>query len=309
MPTATAARSASSTSTHPLYDLDAAPPRDVYKLRAHEIWGGNEPAREQMLVPGFEAWLYARPHAGDAAGGDLRFVSTCAAGQIVRFMIADFAGHGAEASDFALRLRALIRKHINTPNQARFVRALNVELARLAQEGRFATAVVQTYFAPTDHFIVCNAGHPRPLLYRAAAATWALLDEQAPGLVGAADAKQTGIANLPLGILAPTTYPQFAFRLEPGDVIISYTDAVTESKAPGGEMLEEAGLLEIARQLPVGSASELGEGLLAALSRWRGGVEPDDDQTLLVLRHNASDPPDNTWARMKALGRLVGLVK
>ncbi len=299
------------TTVHPLYDLDAPPPRDVHKLRAHEIWGGNEPARERVMLPGFEAWLYSRPHDGHAAGGDLRFVSTCAAGQIVRFTIADLAGHGEEASGFALRLRALIRKHINTPNPAKFVRALNVELTRLAQEGRFATAVIQTYFAPTDHFIVCNAGHPRPLLRRVSTGEWELLDERSRGVVDAAHARETGIANLPLGILAPTRYPQFAIRLEPGDIVISYTDALTEAKSPTGEMLGEEGLLRLARALPpqAASAAELGDGLLGAIDAWRAGAPPDDDETVLVLRHDASDPPGGARARVKALGRLVGLVK
>lgn len=297
------------TAAHPLYDLDAPPPRDVHKLRAHEIWGGNEPTRERVMLPGFEAWLYAKPLDGHAAGGDLRFVSTCAAGQIVRFTIADLAGHGEEASDFALRLRALIRKHINTPNPAKFVRALNVELTRLAHDGRFATAVIQTYFAPTDHFIVCNAGHPRPLLCRAATDQWELLDEGTPGVVDAAHARETGIANLPLGIVAPTTYPQFAIRLERDDVVVSYTDAVTEAKDPAGKMLGEEGLLGLARTLPRASAPEIGDALLGALSRWRDGAPAHDDETLLVLRHDASDPPGGARAKVKALGRLVGLVK
>jgi len=295
--------------THPVYDLDSAPPRDVYKLRAYEIWGGNGATREQMLMPGFDAWLCSRPHAGSASGGDLRFVSACAAGQIIRFTLADLAGHGEEASEFALRLRSLFRKHMNTPNPTKFVRALNAELTRMAQEGRFATAVVQTYFAPTDHFIVCNAGHPRPLLFRARTGEWELFDERSPGVIDEERAAETGIANLPLGILAPTAYPQFATRLEPDDMIVSYTDALIEAVSPEGKQLGEEGLLALVRCLGRGSAEELGGALLSAVADWRGGAAANDDETVLVLRHTASDPPDGAWARMRALGRLVGLVK
>ncbi len=294
---------------HPLYDLDSAAPKDRFKLRAYEIWGGNEAVCQQALMPGFDAWLYSRPHAGAKAGGDLRCVSACAAGHIIRFTLADTAGHGQEASGLALRLQGLMRKHMNTPDPSKFVRALNVELTRLALEGRFATAVIQTYFAPTDHFIVCNAGHPRPLLYRAGTGEWSLFDEKSPGLVDAAHAKQTGITNLPLGILAPTTFPQFATRLEPGDVVVSYTDALIEATNAAGEQVGEQGLLRMARGLGVEEPSALGAALLEGVTEWRGRKPADDDETLLVLRHNASDPPDGAWAMVKTLGRLVGVVR
>jgi phosphoserine phosphatase RsbU/P len=297
------------TVTRPVYDLDSAPPKDTYKLRAYEIWGGNGAARQQAVMPGFDAWLYARPHGGAAAGGDLRVVSACAAGQIIRFTLADMAGHGEEASALALGLQSLMRKHMNTPDPSKFVRALNVELTRLQQQGRFATAVIQTYFAPTDHFIVCNAGHPRPLLRRAGTGEWTLLDEKCAGVLDAARAKETGITNLPLGILAPTRFPQFATKLEPGDVIVSYTDSCIEATNPDGEPLGEEGLLRLARGLSGDDPGRLGMALVEAVAAWRGGKPSDDDETVLVLRHNASNPPDGVWPRVKALGRLVGIVK
>src|SRR5262249_30437039 len=149
----------------------------------------------------------------------------------------------------------------------------------------------------------------RPLLYRAAGNTWELFDEKMPGLLDQAHATNTGITNLPLGILAPTRFPQFAIRLEPGDIVVSYTDCLTESNSPSGEGLGEEGLLRLVRGLESLEPPRLGPALLERVAEWRGGSTPDDDETLLVLRHNASDPPDNAWARMKALGRLVGLVK
>ena len=182
-------------------------------------------------------------------------------------------------------------------------------LPRAAQEVRFATAVIQTYFAPTDHFIVCNAGHPRPLLYRAATREWRLFDDKSPGLLDSEHAKESGITNLPLGILAPTTFPQFATRLEPGDIVVSYTDALIEASNADAEQLGEEGLLRLARGLDPGAPAALGQGILDGVSRWRGGAEAADDETLLVLRHNASDPPGGAKAKMKALGRLLGVVK
>lgn len=286
-----------------------APARDVYRLRAYEIWGGNEAASDHISVPGFDAWVYSIPHRGGASGGDLRFVSTCAAGQIIRFTLADISGHGESAGDWALRLRALIRKHINTPNPAKFARALNWECNRLAESGVFATALITTYFCPTDHLIVCNAGHPRPMLYRARDRRWEVFDENSPDTLKPDRARDTGISNLPLGILAPTNYPLFAAPLSPGDLYVAYTDSIIEAADAGGRQIGEPGLREILETLDASDPSAIGPAVLDAVNAHRGGRPADDDTTLLVLRHTATNPPDGFWPRVQALGRLVGLVR
>jgi serine phosphatase RsbU (regulator of sigma subunit) len=284
------------------------PPKDVYKVRAHEIWGGNNAAQDRISVPGFDAHLYAIPWQGQL-GGDLRFVSTCAMGQIVRFTLADIAGHGPEAGEWALRLRSLMRKHINTPNPTKFARALNAEFNRISEAGGFATAIITTYFAPTDHLIACNAGHPRPLLYRARERRWEIFDESAPDVLKPGDARQTGISNLPLGIITPTNYPQFATKLELGDIYISYTDALIEAKSPDGRQLGEQGLMQLVQGLDVTDPARIGPAVLDAIGAHRAGAPSDDDTTLLVLYHNGTNPPDGVWPRVKALGRLVGIIK
>jgi len=289
-----------------------AQPVDIYKLRALEIWGGNQAATERAAVPGFEIYSYCEPYRGAAGGGDVRFVSTCAAGHIVRCTLADVAGHGESASEVALHLRTLMRKHINTPNPTRFARALNSEFRKLAEAGRFATAVISTYFAPTDHMIVCNAGHPRPLLYRAgggpgAARGWELFDQSSPGAVQPARSRQTGISNLPLGILDAINYPQSATRLFAGDIMISYSDALIEASNPAGNELGEAGILAIARTIDLTDPAKIGPSILGAVAAHRGGRPADDDVTLIVQCHNGGDPPPMPLGdRLRA---LVGLAK
>lgn len=286
--------------------------RDAYRLRAYEVWGGSEAASDHITVPGFEAYVYSKPHEGASAGGDLRFVSTCAMGQIVRFTIADIAGHGEPAAGWAERLKAMMRKHINTPNPEKFARALNWEFTRMAREGGFATAVITTYFAPTDHLIVCNAGHPRPMLYRAKDGRWRFFDEGLPDKLSAERSKETGIANLPLGIVGPTSYPMHAARLERGDVFVAYTDALIEAKDAEGRQLGEEGLMRIVEAVGTvpraGDPEAFGRAVLDRVAAFRGGRESDDDTTLLVLDHTATNPPEGPMARLRALGRLVGLV-
>ena len=71
----------------------------------------------------------------------------------------------------------------------------------------FATAIVTTFFAPTRGLTICNAGHPRPLLYRARHRTWECLGDQ--GIAG-----QTQPCNIPLGIFEISDYKQFEIELE-----------------------------------------------------------------------------------------------
>jgi len=292
---------------------------DPHRLRAMEVRGGNDAASDWVSVSGFEAYIYAQPYQNAAVGGDLRFVSTCAMGQIVRFTLIDLAGHGEEAGDTALHLRTMVRRNMNIPNPTNFARAINKEFAGLADCGRFATAVIATYFAPTDHLIVCNAGHPRPLLFHAPAYAagpsdareWQFFDEHSQCVVDARSSGKTGIRNLPLGVIPQTKYPQFATRLERGDILLSYTDALIEATDPAGNMLGEEGLLEIVRGLDIANlrADQIGTAVLEAISAHRAGRPADDDVTLLVLYHTATDPPDGVWSKIKALGRMVGVVR
>src|SRR6185503_12749131 len=141
-----------------------------------------------VVLPGMDAWIYSLPADGEQSvgGGDVHYVSSCAAGALTRLLVADVAGHGASASDTARRLRRMMQAHVNFHTQTRFVRALNREFTALARSERFATAVAFTYDAPVNRLLVCNAGHPPPLIYRKRDGKWSTLHSDA--------------RNLPLGI-------------------------------------------------------------------------------------------------------------
>jgi sigma-B regulation protein RsbU (phosphoserine phosphatase) len=259
-------------------NLDPTAPRPV-AMQCMEIRGGTQAVEEAVAVPGLDLWFLSRPHEGDAHGGDVHYVSLCGGGVITRLVVADVSGHGARVAEFSDALRELVRKNINTKAQTGLVRALNRQFAALAQLQRFATAVVVTYLATRRHLTVCNAGHPRPLWYRAATGAWAVLDRrvETPG-------------DLPLGIDDDATYHQFSLNLDPGDTVLLYTDALTEAADETGRLLGEDGLLALARALPAGDPRALGRALLAAVARYRDGRPPDDDMTVVVLRHNAGGP-------------------
>ena len=274
-----------------------------------EVWGGSQALDQSVSVPGNDVRISCTPFRGEASGGDIYYVSNCAAGIITRFVLADVSGHGEQVSKVASDLRRLMRRHINTPNQTRFAVDLNRAFSNLDLDGRFATAVLATYFAPTDYLIICNAGHPRPLLYRAARDTWELLDARTPGALATRQpGNAVGIANLPLGILDPTDYEQFALRLDLGDLVLLYTDALIEAADGAGRQLGEAGLLDLARALSPLERADVAGHLRRRVDAFAGGVPCNDDATLIILHHNAEDPPHLNWRGQAAkFARMLGL--
>jgi serine phosphatase RsbU (regulator of sigma subunit) len=284
------------------------PPPGQHSLKCMEIWGGNDAAQSAVSTPGLDVWVYSRPHHGAAQGGDVHYVSLCGGGVITRMIVADVSGHGESVAELSGVLRTLLRRNINRKNQARLVAALNQQFAAHARLGRFATAVVATYLADRDRLTVSNAGHPRPLWYRPESGQWSVLKPR-DGRAGNDRAlSPAGAANLPLGIDDDTRYDEVELNLGPGDLVIFYTDALSEATDAAGQMLGEAGLLAIARNLDVRNPVGLGPALLEAIARYHGGMPADDDATLLVLHHNAGPSPRLTIPqKLDVYAKVFGL--
>jgi serine phosphatase RsbU (regulator of sigma subunit) len=267
-----------------------------------EIWGGNQAFDNALSVPGVDAWVYSQPYGGSERGGDIHYVSLCGGNKIARFAVADVSGHGASVGELASRLRSLMKSHINKVDQTRFLRALNREFEQMAQMGQFATAILVTYFAPTDHLVVCNAGHPPPLWYRAADGQWRYLQHEA--------GESKGPSNLPLGIVAPTEYYQFAVRLGKDDVVLVYSDSLSESMDASGRMLGSEGLLNLVRSVDVGEPQRIKDAVLQRVDDFRGGGPQQDDVTLMVLHHNAAPAGRQSVGEMlTVIGKMVGLIR
>ena len=251
-------------------------------LQCMEVWGGNRATESAVRMSGLDAWVWSLPFGSEAGGGDIHYVSSCGTGRIIRLLVADVSGHGAAVSGIAEALRTLMRRFVNHLDQTRFVRALNREFAAIVESGRFATAVVATFWSPTGDLEICNAGHPRPLLFRAREGRWSVLDAGA--------VRTQGVANIPLGILDATHYEPFGTTLEAGDLVLFYSDAMLESQDPSGAFLGEEGLLRIVQDLDPRQPPALLTGLAAAVASFREGQPADDDQTLLLFTPNGRPP-------------------
>jgi serine phosphatase RsbU (regulator of sigma subunit) len=213
-------------------------------------------------------------------------------------LLADVSGHGASVAATAADLRTLMRRFVNRLDQAEFVRLLNQHFTALSQTGKFATAIVTTFFAPSRRLIVCNAGHPRPILYRAAQRQWNSLGESGSD-------SQPAFQNIPLGIIDIAQYQHFDVELEPGDCLITYTDALIESRDADGNMLGEEGLLRIISLLGEVDPAKLIETIVAEIAERYPENLSDDDVTLMVLRANGEAPRHTFGQKWKAQWQLL----
>ncbi len=246
-----------------------------YRLACLELHGGNHAGAYLAELPGLTGWVSCRPLVPAQRGGDLYYFSACSNGVIARIALADVSGHGEIVSAAAVRLRDALREHVDHWDQSLLIRQLNDSFLRGKQDSRFATAFLASYYRESGELLFTNAGHLPPLWYRAATKEWNLLVDSTP--------YSKEIMDLPLGMIAGTSYNQTAIQLEPGDLLLLYTDGIAESCDASGEQLGLDGLLSVARSLPVDSAPAAGQALLAAVEAYRGDVPPEDDETVVVL--------------------------
>ncbi len=243
-----------------------------------ELWAGNERVHRHVDLPGLEGDVIALP-SGGTQGGDLYALFSCGASRSARIVLADCVGHGFTASGVAMHIHQILHKFRDVRDTAGLLAALNDEFTLMGQSPgaplRLITVVTATFDRDTGEFNYAYAAHPRMLLWRARERRWSPLGE--------------GLDGLPMGFIAGEQYNQQSVRLEPQDMVLAVSDAVTEVESPAGEQLTAEGFFELAgktieRMPHPPSLHEFCEGLLEEVRRFRGAQELEDDLTLLALR-------------------------
>jgi serine phosphatase RsbU (regulator of sigma subunit) len=273
------------------------PSDESHVMPCMEVWGGNQAVDGGVVMAGLDAWVYSAPFQAAGGGGDVYYVSSCATGRVTRILVADVSGHGAEASETGVGLRRLMRRYVNHIDQRRFIVALNEQFQTLAATGRFATAVVATFFSPTNRLSISNAGHPPPLVRSGKTGEWAYIKSQG----GGSDA----IADVPLGVLDESDYSELTVRLRVGDLVLFYTDGLVEGRTADGKRLGQEGLLEVVRNLDKADGASLLEDLREALETIAPESLTADDLTLLLVRPNGLAPKVPWGRRLLAPGRVA----
>ena len=249
---------------------------EVHRLACLELRGGNHLAAYSAELPGLAGWVSCHPLRPSPRGGDLYYLSACSQGVIARVVLADVSGHGEMVSSAAVQLHNALRQHIDEWDQSALIRELNDNFLKGSRRVRFATAFLASFYTESGELLFTNAGHLPPLWYRSSTREWSFLCDSTP--------LSKEIADLPLGLIAGTSYRQTAVQLERGDLLLLYTDGISESYDESGAQLGLERLLSIARNLPTETAVAAGQGLLAAVARFRGTAPAADDETVVALQ-------------------------
>ena len=290
------------TIVEPLPQQRVAIPQPTHHLDCLDVWGGSRRINRKAYVTGMNVWVSSEPASADR-GGDLYLISMCGGAKISRFLLADVSGHDSAAADVADDFRHMLRKHINKQDQTKLAVALNRDFEKQSTVGRFVTALLATFIPQTGHLVICNAGHPRPLWYQADKKMWTYLD--------AVHAHTDDVPrNLPIGVIPETDYVQFATEFLPGDLLLTYTDGVTEAMPDGGRMLGEAGLLEMVSTLDVRDPHGMIDQLTRRLHAFTGGKMRHDDVTMMLMSPDGAQPQRQPLAKQfKVLGKMMGVVR
>jgi serine phosphatase RsbU (regulator of sigma subunit)/CHASE2 domain-containing sensor protein len=190
--------------------------------------------------------------------------------------LGDVCGKGVAAALLMSHLRASL--HAETREGAApadIARAMHASLYRAIESGRFATFFLAAFEAgPGGGLRFCNAGHNPGLLYHAG------------------KLEDLGATGLPLGMLEGATYEEQARAFEPGDVLVLYSDGITEcggrGELYGEERLHALALRLCEQELP---AAGMVQTILDDVQAFAHGPAYDDDVTLIVVRRLAPPGP------------------
>ena len=200
-------------------------------------------------------------------GGDLYDVVEGADGAWF-VAIADVSGKGVPAALLSSMLQASLRTQASSvAGPGEILRNINQLMYRSTAVQQFASFFLARLDAERLELVFSNAGHNWPVLQRRGGRR--LLER----------------GGTLLGILEGAAFEEERVALEPGDLLVLYTDGVSEAANAAGEMFDESRVYDVVDAMPPGlTAREVAERLLAALHGFLDGVEPQDDVTLVVVR-------------------------
>jgi sigma-B regulation protein RsbU (phosphoserine phosphatase) len=186
----------------------------------------------------------------------------------VGMLVGDVAGKGMPASLLMSSLQA--RVHVlfeDGDNLAQKITRLNKSTCANCPDNRFITFFMTVLDPRTGELVYTNAGHNPPLLVRASGEFEAL-----------------GGGGMILGILPMATYQESRAHIDIGDILVLFSDGVTEAPDPNGEEFGEhrlASLVASVRSLP---AFEIIEEIHQAVAKFTEGAPAADDITVVIAR-------------------------
>lgn len=184
-------------------------------------------------------------------------------------VVGDVTGHGVGAALLMANFRACLRIESRNNFAIRTILAkVNDYLYETNLPESFVTAVYGVLDRRNHIFNYANAGHNLPLLLRRDGTVQWLTE-----------------GGLLLGAFPNVRYQEAAVQLERGDLLVFYTDGVTEARDTNGVEFGTDRLLSLVRDYCDRPAAEMVRGIRRAVEMFRGSTFPQDDFTLSVVKY------------------------
>jgi serine phosphatase RsbU (regulator of sigma subunit) len=224
-----------------------------------------------LKAPGVETLGMSRP--ANTVGGDFYDIIPLDDGRVV-IAVGDVSGKGSPAALLMALLLAMMRTLVDEKLEpATLVARLNLQVIRHAPGTRFITLFYGVYEPITGALTYVNAGHMPPIIVRNGNRIERLTDG--------------GIA---LGMFDASPYSAGKALLSPGDLLVVYSDGITEAENADGRPFDDQGL-ETALQVNHGrELPAINAGVVQAVELHTGDVRLADDLTILLLRATAIPP-------------------
>jgi phosphoserine phosphatase RsbU/P len=192
------------------------------------------------------------------------------------FAIGDVSGKGVPGSLFMAITRTLFRSYMTAERSPDEVMAIvNRELCRENPNLMFVTFQAGILNLTTGILVFCNAGHTRPYIVTKSGKATAY----------------TCNPGLPLGIDETFTYSAERITLNYGDLLVLYTDGVTEAANEQEELYRDIRLVKVLESIRKSGAREISEALVKNIRDFSGMAEQSDDIALIILKYTGKSTP------------------
>lgn len=218
-------------------------------------------------VPGYD--LASRYEAAREVGGDFfDLFRLRRRGRPLSLVIADVTGKGIAAALLMAFSRPLLHAAIdNTAGPAEALERVNGILVGERRTSLFITALAAELDLRAGILRLANAGHEPPLFIPG--------DGSPPALI-------LGSGTL-VGAFGTLDIPTVEAYLAPGDVVLLYTDGVTDARRATGERFDETGLLAAVERARGGTAHDIVREVCDSVAAFAEGAEPADDITIVGI--------------------------
>jgi sigma-B regulation protein RsbU (phosphoserine phosphatase) len=208
----------------------------------------------------------------DETGGDY-FDFLTIAGQpdtTAAIAVGDVVGHGVAAAMLMATARGILRSRCRTPGTlADLLTHLNTLLVEDTGDDRFMTMLLMTVDAKRKVMCWATAGHDPPIVYDPATDLF----------------NEISGSGMSLGVVKGVVYEEQLFTdVQPGQVMVAFTDGLWEAFNPDGEMFGKDRVRNLVRRFANLSAAGISEQINAELSRFLGKKNPDDDLTYVIVK-------------------------